>query len=380
MQKKIKGMAAMLALAMIMAGCGAGGKDLAKKDYSASKYVTLGEYKGLEVEQVKEKKELSAEEKETALTETLESYAEQIDITDRGAQNGDCLAITYKCYQDQELVDETGEEEIEIELGTGSFFDEDGEAQLIGAKAGDTKTIEVTEADDEETYTYTYEVVVKRVYENHMPTLDDAIAAEEGYDSAEAMETAVYASALASTNRDYQMAAKDQLVQMVIAASETNGYPQDLYDRTYEQLNSAYQDFFGVSVDEIYAGDETSLKSAVEEMLVQELVIEALAEKEKITVSQKELDEYKQSVVSLYGYADISELEADFTDETMAESLLNEKVQDFLLAKAKVTYVDEAEYYGFYDEEEEGDLDEYAGEEEEIFDDIVEEDLPDDEL
>ena len=328
----------------------------------------------------RKKKELSAEEKEPALTETLESYAEQIDITDRGAQNGDCLAITYKCYQDQELVDETGEEEIEIELGTGSFFDEDGEAQLIGAKAGDTKTIEVTEADDEETYTYTYEVVVKRVYENHMPTLDDAIAAEEGYDSAEAMETAVYASALASTNRDYQMAAKDQLVQMVIAASETNGYPQDLYDRTYEQLNSAYQDFFGVSVDEIYAGDETSLKSAVEEMLVQELVIEALAEKEKITVSQKELDEYKQSVVSLYGYADISELEADFTDETMAESLLNEKVQDFLLAKAKVTYVDEAEYYGFYDEEEEGDLDEYAGEEEEIFDDIVEEDLPDDEL
>ena len=367
MHKRIKCLAAVLTLSMVMTGCQSGGENVAKKDYNALDYVTLGEYKGLEVEQVEEKKELTAEEKEEALTEILESYAEEKDITDRGAANGDYLSIAYKCYEDGELVDESGDEDAVMQLGTYTYFDEEGEAQLIGCKAGDTKTVELTEDDGENEYKYTYEVTVNRVYESILPELDDAIAAEEGYDSAQAMETAVYQDALASFNEDYISSAKEQLVQMVISNSETNGYPQPLYDQTYEQLNEAYMDFFGVSIDEIYEGDEESLKEAVEDMLIQELVVEALAEQEKITVTSKELGEYKESVVQLYGYTDVSELEAEYPDQVMAESLLNEKVMDFLMYKAKVTYVTEEEYYGYTDEE--------WG----LSEDIVDEDVLDDE-
>ena len=74
-----------------------GDENLAKKDYSPLKYVTLGEYKDLEIEQIEEKKELTDEEKAEALEEKLSAYAEEKDITDRGAKNGDYLSMTYKC-------------------------------------------------------------------------------------------------------------------------------------------------------------------------------------------------------------------------------------------------------------------------------------------
>ena len=209
-------------------------------------------------------------------------------------------------------------------------------------------------------------MTVNRVYESILPELDDTIAKEEGYDSAQAMETAVYQQALESMNEDYLASAKDELLQLVVGSSETNGYPQSLYDKTYEQMNSSYQDFFGISIEDVYGDDTDGLKSAIEETLVQELVVEALAEKENITVTQKQLDEYKESIVALYEYTDVGELEAEFTDEILIDSLLNAKVQDYLLSNAKVTYVTEEEYYGYADEE--------------LFDDIEESDISDEEL
>lgn len=366
MHKKIKATPVVLAIALMMTGCQSGGENLAKKDYSPLKYVTLSEYKNLEIEQIEEKKELTDEEKSEALEEILSAYAEEEDITDRGAGNGDYLSMTYKCYQDGELIDESGDEEIDTQLGSYTFFDEDGEAKLLGCKPGDTKTVEIREDDGETEYTYSYEVTVNRVYESRIPELDDTIAKEEGYSSAQEMETAVYQQTLDSMNQDYLASAKDQLLQLVVGSSETNGYPQSLYDKTYEQMNASYQDFFGISIEDIYGDDTDGLKSAVEATLAQELVVEALAEKENITVTQKELDEYKENIVALYEYSGVSELEAEFTDEILADSLLNAKVQDYLLSKAKVTYVTEEEYYGYADEE--------------LFDDIEESDISDEEL
>lgn len=368
--KKKTGFAALMLCVAILGGCQSTGENLAAKEYKASEYVTLGEYTNLAVNQIEEKKELTADEQETAIQEALEGDATEQEITDRGAADGDYLAVTYTCTQNGEVVDETGDSEAEMQLGQYEYFDEAGEAQLIGTKAGDVRTITVSETEDEDTDgteadetekddtedgAYVYEVTVKRVYSYNVPELDDAYAKEQGYDSAEAMRTAVLEDALKTANDEYVSAAKDDLVQMVVEDSETSGYPQELYDQTKEQLDASYQEFFGMSLEDIYSDDEDAVKSAVEETLKQELVVEAVAEKAKLTVSQKELDEYKQSVVEQYGYEDISALENEYDDATLAESLLNEKVQDYLYSKAKITYVTEDEYYAAVDDADEED-------------------------
>ncbi len=372
MKKKLVLAAAALA-AVSMTACGSQSENVAAKDYKASDYVTLGTYTGLEVQQIREKTGLTDEETQSAIDDALEQDATEREITDRVSEEGDYLDISYTCTQNGEVVDETGDSDVAMQLGQYEYFDEDGEKQLLGTKAGDTRTIVVDGGEEEDPQSYTYEVTVKRVYTYDIPELTDDYAREQGYDSAEDMKKDVAADALESTNEDYVSSAKDELLQDVVSNSTNDGYPQKLYDETLKQLDQSYQDFFGITVEDAFDGDEDSLRSMVEDTLLQELVVEAIAEKEHIVVTQDELDTYKQQVVDQYGYDDISSLEAEYSDDTMAESLLNEKVRDFLYEKAKVTYVSEEEYYAAEDADTADPDDSMDSDTEELFEDIVDE-------
>lgn len=372
MKKKLVLAAAALA-AVSMTACGSQSENVAAKDYKASDYVTLGTYTGLEVQQIREKTGLTDEETQSAIDDALEQDATEREITDRVSEEGDYLDISYTCTQNGEVVDETGDSDVAMQLGQYEYFDEDGEKQLLGTKAGDTRTIVVDGGEEEDPQSYTYEVTVKRVYTYDIPELTDDYAREQGYDSAEDMKKDVAADALESTNEDYVSSAKDELLQDVVSNSTNDGYPQKLYDETLKQLDQSYQDFFGITVEDAFDGDEDSLRSMVEDTLLQELVVDAIAEKEHIVVTQDELDTYKQQVVDQYGYDDISSLEAEYSDDTMAESLLNEKVRDFLYEKAKVTYVSEEEYYAAEDADTADQDDSTVSDTEELSEDIVDE-------
>ena len=372
MKKKLVLAAAALA-AVSMTACGSQSENVAAKDYKASDYVTLGTYTGLEVQQVREKTGLTDEETQSAIDDALEQNATEREITDRVSEEGDYLDISYTCTQNGEVVDETGDSDAAMQLGQYEYFDEDGEKQLLGTKAGDTRTIVVDGGEEEDPQSYTYEVTVKRVYTYDIPELTDDYAREQGYDSAGDMKKAVAADALESTNEDYVSSAKDELLQDVVSNSTNDDYPQKLYDETLKQLDQSYQDFFGITVEDAFDGDEDSLRSMVEDTLLQELVVEAIAEKEHIVVTQDELDTYKQQAVDQYGYDDISSLEAEYSDDTMAESLLNEKVRDFLYEKAKVTYVSEDEYYAAEDADTADQDDSTVSDTEELSEDIVDE-------
>lgn len=372
MKKKLVLAAAALA-AVSMTACGSQSENVAAKDYKASDYVTLGTYTGLEVQQIREKTGLTDEETQSAIDDALEQDATEREITDRVSEEGDYLDISYTCTQNGEVVDETGDSDVAMQLGQYEYFDEDGEKQLLGTKAGDTRTIVVDGGEEEDPQSYTYEVTVKRVYTYDIPELTDDYAREQGYDSAEDMKKDVAADALESTNEDYVSSAKDELLQDVVSNSTNDGYPQKLYDETLKQLDQSYQDFFGITVEDAFDGDEDSLRSMVEDTLLQELVVDAIAEKEHIVVTQDELDTYKQQVVDQYGYDDISSLEAEYSDDTMAESLLNEKVRDFLYEKAKVMYVSEEEYYAAEDADTADQDDSTVSDTEELSEDIVDE-------
>lgn len=372
MKKKLVLAAAALA-AVSMTACGSQSENVAVKDYKASDYVTLGTYTGLEVQQIREKTGLTDEETQSAIDDALEQDATEREITDRVSEEGDYLDISYTCTQNGEVVDETGDSDVAMQLGQYEYFDEDGEKQLLGTKAGDTRTIVVDGGEEEDPQSYTYEVTVKRVYTYDIPELTDDYAREQGYDSVEDMKKDVAADALESTNEDYVSSAKDELLQDVVSNSTNDGYPQKLYDETLKQLDQSYQDFFGITVEDAFDGDEDSLRSMVEDTLLQELVVDAIAEKEHIVVTQDELDAYKQQVVDQYGYDDISSLEAEYSDDTMAESLLNEKVRDFLYEKAKVTYVSEEEYYAAEDADTADPDDSMVSDTEELSEDIVDE-------
>ena len=117
---------------------------------------------------------------------------------------------------------------------------------------------------------------------------------------------------------------------------------------------------FGTDVSDI-AGSEDDVKSAVEEMVYTEMLTTAIAEKENIAVSDDEYTEYVNSVYEESGYTSAEEYEEDYTKDETLNTILYNKVMDFLMQNATVTEVSEDEYY-----EEDTEMDEEAYDTEEI--------------
>ena len=153
------------------------------------------------------------------------------------------------------------------------------------------------------------------------------------------------------------------LLSQILENSKVSGYPQDLYDKCkeeYDANNQILADMFGIDVSDI-AGSEDDVKSAVEEMVYTEMLTTAIAEKENITVSDDEYTDYVNSVYEESGYTSAEEYEEDYTKDETVNTILYNKVMDFLMQNATVTEVSEDEYY-----EEDTEMDEEAYDTEEI--------------
>ena len=103
--------------------------------------VTLGEYKGLEVE--KETVEVADAEVEAELKKAQEQNAREITIEDRPVKEGDIITLNYAGTIDGVPFDGGTAESQKLEIGSHSFIDT-FEDQLVGMNIGDEKDVEVT--------------------------------------------------------------------------------------------------------------------------------------------------------------------------------------------------------------------------------------------
>ena len=138
----------------------------------------LGQYKGLEVGR---REPSVADEAIDAEVERLRDRLATLDTEDRPAQSGDHVVIDYVGKVDGEpFAGGEGRDQL-IELGSGRLI-EGFEDQLVGASAGEERTINVTFPED---YpgdlggkAATFDVSVKEVKAKRLPQLDDDFASE----------------------------------------------------------------------------------------------------------------------------------------------------------------------------------------------------------
>ena len=140
---------------------------------------TLGDYKGIEVGRREPKVE------DAAIDEQLQQLRDRVatlETVERPAAAGDHLVVDYVGTLDgEEFEGGAGRDQL-VELGAGKLIP-GFEEQLLGASAGDTKTVEVTFPDDypsEEMQgqAATFAVTVHEVKAKQLPELDDDFAAE----------------------------------------------------------------------------------------------------------------------------------------------------------------------------------------------------------
>lgn len=339
--------AAVLCAALMMTVISGCGKTL------SNDFVTVKMYKGLKVTEAKAA-EVTDEDVENAIRTSMESAAEQVEITDRPAQNGDWVNIDYAGTRDGVAFDGGTAQGTDLELGSGTFIGADGdyagfEEQIIGHKTGESFDITVKFPD-----TYTSEelagqvadfhIVLNKIYERRIPELTDEWVLSNSTESktAEEYREEVRENLEESNENTVKSTLQSEIQEALLENIEIKSYPEGKVEEQVEQLTNYYTQIAGLYGMEFadyvqnYMGmTEEDFNTRANEVAQQSIsLVEAMkliGEKEKLEPSEEEYKEEIEEYAEKAGYDDVDAYLEQADEEALKESIYLQKVMDFLI-------------------------------------------------
>lgn len=274
--------------------------------------VKLGAYKGLKLEA--NFAEFKPEMVDDQIKSAQAHFAEN-KIVNRAAEIGDIVTIDFVGSVDGVEFDGGKATNYDLELGSKSFVDT-FEDQLLGTKAGEHKTVNVTFPKDYGAKSLAnkkavFECDIHAVKERVLPEVNDEFAKKVGdfKDVAEFREQ-VEEQIKHSLLHENQNIKQDAVMNAIIKNSEVvvpdimvehqlNHIMQDLeYRLTYQGLNlQDYAAYLGTTVDALRA----ERKADAERVCQMKLVYEAIIKAEKMKIEQSELDAQIEEIAKIQG-------------------------------------------------------------------------------
>ena len=318
-------------------------------EYDASEYVTLGEYKDLTVEVA------PVEVTDEQVMDKIASETKQT-LTEGTVESGDTVNIDYVGKIDGEEFDGGSAEGYDLEIGSCTFIDgfEDG---IIGMQVGDTKDLELKFPEDYHSTDLAGKDVVFTVTVNsisRVPELTDEVADSvvEGM-TAEAYQESVRQDLEDQAKESQKTEAEQKLLQAVYENATIDGYPEENLQYTIKRATDYYEwlaSMYGMSLDDYLKNygmtqDEFNeqIQPVAEEALGEEMTLLAIAKEENIEVSDEEYEAGLARYAEAQGMDDPSKLEEAYGENYIKNSLLQEKVLDFLYENATIEEVAETE-------------------------------------
>lgn len=350
MKKLIKTAAAALIAVVVLTGCGSE-KEIALKDMDVEKYVTLGEYKGIEVPDPLAIDEMRVKMVADSLYFSA-AYNEGIPIeggiTDRPVEIGDTISIDYVGTQDGVAFGGGTAEGYYLTIGSGQFIDgfEDG---LVGVMPGENVDLNLSFPERYSNPNLAGQAVVFNVTVNRIMPEDrkTAIVALIGIDGVTNMDELIryvhdwmYSSAAAT----YDSTVQSSVLESFIDSCSFGDIPKVLLTRYGERIRTnveAQAGIYGMDAETFIAsvyGRE--LDSYVEECALkaawQNVAMQAVANREGLAVSDEELQELLQQYAALAGYATVEEYVGELSMEDYREYFMYDKVLEFLVENARL--------------------------------------------
>ena len=311
------------------------------------KYIKLGEYKGLDVQE--DVQEVTDADVETQIETNLSQNP--VEVTDENAEvkEGDVVNIDYEGKKDGVAFEGGTAEGFDLTIGSGSFIDgfEDG---LIGAKKGEIRNLNLTFPENYQAEDLAGQNVIFTVTVNAIKTTpeltEEWVKDNTEYDSVEKYKEGVRKN-LEEINRETaKNTAMSNVWTTVMDSCEVIEYPQEDIDQAMklfeDNLNEyakqqnmepeAFLETQGMTREQF---DEQN-KSFSEYTVKQNLVVQAIMDAEKMTLADDRSEDAKKELAANYGVDDISDLVKEFGQETVNQSIALTRVSDFILDNAKV--------------------------------------------
>lgn len=329
---------AVFMLAALFAGCGEKNRVLYKS--GLSKYIDLGDYKGIEVDTSSDE---FGEYYDTQILSDVENYDLYVRKTEGKVEDGDTVNIDYVGKKDGVAFDGGTADAQYLTIGSDSFIDgfEDG---LIGAEIGSTVDLNLKFPDDYQSEELAGQAVVFTVTVNYVKT-DEERKPEDYYSELEF-----------DTLEDYtadvkERAAKAYLVDKVKENSKVKEYPE----KDTETIYTAYRNMLEQNIQGQYGMDlaaylgymsqteeqfkESAVEDQIKPLMDEQMVLYALLDNEKIEITDEEVQKELDEAVKSYNSSNVTaETLNDFYGDYYFEYIaVREKAVDFLYDNAKIS-------------------------------------------
>ena len=293
--------------------------------------VTLGQYKGLEVE--KAEVTVSDAQVQAELDRMAQNVA-STETVDRAAQMGDTANIDFEVFDNGVPFEGGKGDNFDLKLGSGSFVP-GFEEQVVGMSAGEEKDIDITFPEDYHKElagkAVVFHVKVNKVTVTVVPEMDDEFAKDVSeFDTLEELKADIRAKALEKAEKNAQTNFETACVDKA-AENTTVDMPNALIERELDvQMERfAYQLQMGGYSMEQYAkmmgGDVSTMRNAfrpgAEKQAKISVTLEKIAEVENVTVSEEDIAAEIESLAKQY------ELEPEKVKEMVPAEELTESLK-----------------------------------------------------
>ena len=306
--------------------------------------VELGQYKG--VEAPKAAVTVTDEQVEVELDRKANEVARIVTV-ERPAQEGDTVLIDYKGLKDGVAFDGGTAEGFELRLGSHTFIP-GFEEQLIGAEAGQEKELNLSFPEDYHAKelagaAVVFQVKVHEVKETQVPAKDDELAKDVSeFDTLEELRADIRKNLEQKQTEEADRAFETALMEKISEAAKVE-IPSSMVE---EEVNTELQNFDyqlrsqGMSLEQYskmlggdLSGFKNSIRPSAEKQVRLRVVLNAIAEAEKIEATDEDLNGEYQKLSEQYNM-DVEKLKTIIPAEDITTDLKVRKARDLIVAQA----------------------------------------------
>ena len=272
--------------------------------------VTLGEYKGIEVE--KAEATVADAQIEAELNRMAENVA-STETVERAAEMGDTANIDFEGFDNGVPFNGGKGEGYDLKLGSNSFVP-GFEEQIVGMTAGEEKDIDITFPEDYHAdlagKPVVFHVKLNKVTVTNVPALDDEFAKDVSeFETLEELKADLRAKALENAQKQIDSAFEQACVDKA-AENATVELPAGLIDMELDNQMErfAYQlQMSGYSMDQyakMMGGDMSSMRNAfrpaAEKQAKANVTLAKIVEVEGITVTDEDVEAEFEAMAKQY--------------------------------------------------------------------------------
>lgn len=310
--------------------------------------VTLGDYKGIEIE--KKTAEVTDEEVEDEIGRLRENNSRMITIDDRASQEGDTVIIDFDGYVDGEQFEGGQAEDYSLVLGSHTFID-NFEEQLIGKNPGESVEVHVTfpdayQAEELRGKDAVFYVDINDIKVKELPDIDDEFAQDvSDFDTLDEYKEDLKKKLLENKEAALDREKEETVIGKIIENSQMD-IPEPMVDAQTRQMTQEFAQRLqsqGLSLEQYMQLTGFTPQKMVDELKPQalkriqsRLVLEAVAAAENIEVSEEDFDKEIENMAEAYNMEKdkFSELVSDNEKEQIRMDIAVQKAVELVVASA----------------------------------------------